>query len=214
MIGDSLEIGGKRIACHRTVHWSDSGLVHLSGRHGCRDRKLPVDLVVVHWTAGERTAKQSYGFAQRLRYGYQIAIDRDGIIWQHCDPARTVTQHGGPLVNSRSVGVVMTCYGFVSGDQQPPLIGRDRPTYSTRLHGRPRKLAGYYPAQLDALGRVVEALCDTLDIPRQVPSGPDAVMMRGQLARFRGVVGHYHVSGAKSDPGPAPINWLRERWRT
>lgn len=70
----------------------------------------------------------------------------------------------------------------------------------------------YTPEQYRALSHLVAALCRVLpeircDAPRdasgRVPSGklPDE-----ELAAYRGVLGHYHITTRKLDPGPA-LQW-------
>lgn len=70
------------------------------------------------------------------------------------------------------------------------------------------------PEQYASLGRLTAALCRTL--PRIRPDFPrdaDGVVLSrtlndGELAAFQGVLGHFHVTDRKIDPGPA-FDWER-----
>ena len=80
------------------------------------------------------------------------------------------------------------------------------------IQGGPRAQYDFTKQQYDALVRLTAALSKTL--PRiQVDAPRDdagrvltARMDEAHEARFRGVVGHYHVSVQKQDPGPA-FDW-------
>lgn len=70
----------------------------------------------------------------------------------------------------------------------------------------------YTPEQYAALMRLTAALCDIFpklrpDAPR-MPDGKvfDRTLTDEQWASFSGILGHYHVQGNKSDPGPA-MDW-------
>ncbi|MBI2401355.1 MAG: N-acetylmuramoyl-L-alanine amidase, partial [Gemmatimonadetes bacterium] len=64
----------------------------------------------------------------------------------------------------------------------------------------------YEPAQLEALGRLVDDLCTRFAIPRQYPDPPFAYY-GDALARFEGIIGHAMVRPDKSDPAPDPRLW-------
>jgi len=73
--------------------------------------------------------------------------------------------------------------------------------------------------QYDALARLCVTLCRVLPgIRREFPRGPDGVVMPAVLPvggdDFAGILGHYHLTRAKVDPGPA-FDWTRleERMR-
>jgi N-acetylmuramoyl-L-alanine amidase len=80
------------------------------------------------------------------------------------------------------------------------------------MQGKLRAQYDYTPEQYDSLVRLTAVLCKTL--PRIQPDAPrdDAGsvlttrMTEEHEARFRGIVGHHHVSEEKQDPGPA-FDW-------
>lgn len=65
----------------------------------------------------------------------------------------------------------------------------------------------FRPEQTAAVLLLTAALCEHYELPMQVPmTGNDVlatVMQPGQLAVYRGVIGHLHVNRQKIDPGIA-----------
>jgi N-acetyl-anhydromuramyl-L-alanine amidase AmpD len=70
----------------------------------------------------------------------------------------------------------------------------------------------YTPEQYSALIKLSAALSDIFPkMPLEVPRMPDGKLLEQTLtdeqwASFSGLMGHYHVQGNKSDPGPA-LDW-------
>lgn len=93
---------------------------------------------------------------------------------------------------------------------------RARPARSRPVVGRVQgeRLAMYdlTPEQYDSLVALTVALCRVFpridaEVPRDARGSVRAeVLDPGELARFHGILGHYHVSGDKVDPGPA-FDW-------
>jgi hypothetical protein len=109
-------------------------------------------------------------------------------------------------------------YGFRGSGRPVPRLGKSRPTYTAQLHGRRRKFAHFTPRQISAAIAVADTLSIALDIPRLVPLDPEylAVMARtmtaGEVAPFKGHVGHFHLSDRKSDPGLDLLEAFRAVW--
>jgi len=80
------------------------------------------------------------------------------------------------------------------------------------MQGSLRAQYDYTPEQYDALVRLTAVLCKILpriqaDAPRDDAGRVlTSRMMEEHEARFRGIVGHHHVSEQKQDPGPA-FDW-------
>lgn len=76
------------------------------------------------------------------------------------------------------------------------------------IHGRPYSQYDFTPQQYDSLQKLVSRV--TRELPRirlDVPRGADrrptyAVMSDAEFDAFTGILGHYHVSAQKVDPGP------------
>jgi len=82
------------------------------------------------------------------------------------------------------------------------------------IHGQRFEQYDLTEAQYAALIKLTAALCRTFPrLPVQAPLGPDGRVSTtqlgpGQLRHFRGLIGHYHLTTHKADPGPA-FDWAR-----
>ena len=102
------------------------------------------------------------------------------------------------------------------GIRTPNFIGRpDRQEIVVGgIHDRALRQYDFTPQQYDSLIRLTAALHKALpkirlEIPRNA-SGEvlDTTLPDDQLKAFTGVLGHFHMQGDKSDPGPA-LQWER-----
>ena len=89
---------------------------------------------------------------------------------------------------------------------------RDEPVLG-RIHGRLLVQYDLTDAQYDALIKLTAALCRTF--PKLEPRYPGSpgparsdVLTPAERSAFRGLVGHYHLTEDKIDPGPA-FDWQR-----
>jgi N-acetyl-anhydromuramyl-L-alanine amidase AmpD len=82
------------------------------------------------------------------------------------------------------------------------------------IHGQPLVQYDFTPEQYKALAHLTAALCRVLpqikcDAPRDATgSVPAEKLPNEQLTAFQGVLGHYHLTNNKTDPGPA-FQWDR-----
>lgn len=97
--------------------------------------------------------------------------------------------------------------GFVARPARPePVTGT--------INGRDLRQYDLTEAQYRSLVKLAAALCRTLPgIRPDVPRGPDGqvradVLTKEELAAYRGLLGHWHVTREKIDPGPA-FDWER-----
>jgi len=80
---------------------------------------------------------------------------------------------------------------------------------SGEIHGRQLEQTAYTDAQYKAMIRLTAALCDIFPKMRcDYPRNPDGsllttVMPEEDWQAFGGLVGHYHLTTNKIDPGPA-----------
>jgi N-acetyl-anhydromuramyl-L-alanine amidase AmpD len=97
--------------------------------------------------------------------------------------------------------------GFVARPARGELI-------SGRIHGRLLWQYDFTDEQYHALARLAAALSRVLPrIRLEVPRDADGDVRRDalsaeELASFSGIIGHWHVTEAKHDPGPA-LDWDR-----
>lgn len=191
--------------------WTKTGIEIKPGA-GARKRVDPIELVVWHYTAGEGSARALYNTMRSRKLGVEFFIDRDGTVWQFCDPIRVDTFDAG-IANRRSVGVEIACYGTRKNVEAIPTKGRDRRTYIDTVHGKSIVFAHFYPAQIAAAISLAFALSDALSIPLWVPVR-NGELLRGvltptELAEFFGHIGHYHITTRKVDPGTALLDAFR-----
>lgn len=180
-----------------------------------KKRVKPIDLFVFHWTGGEQDPIPMAETLRTRKLGVEFAISRSGTIYQFCDPMVVDTADAG-IVNSRSAGCEIVCYGYRSAWELRhafgvPKLGQDRDTYEAETHGTKVKTAKFYPAQIHAAIGLANAFSDAVPaVRRQVP--PQActrAMDKAVLDMFKGYIGHYHITADKRDPGPHLMDQLR-----
>jgi hypothetical protein len=206
MKATGLIIGGKVVPCDKPVfNWNDHGLAFKPG-DGARKRlaKQTIDMFIWHWTGGNGTYQGLYNVLDQRDLGVEFYIG-NGMICQFADPLLVDTYDAGPF-NPRSVGCEIRNYGYTDWDRPLPAAFKERQTYETKMNGRTRKFARFHEDEIQcaiALGDAVSAAIPS--IPRAVPAAggklyPDT-MSRTALSKFKGHLGHYHLTDNKSDPG-------------
>ncbi|MDX2146693.1 MAG: peptidoglycan recognition family protein [Planctomycetota bacterium] len=130
------------------------------------------------------------------------------------------TLPGGVLSTRLTIPARFAGTGGRGGVRTPSFIARPaRPEPVVgAIHGTTLKQYDLTPAQYESLARLIAALHKALpaiviDYPREA-DGTLATrkLAPDEFARFRGVLGHYHVQEDKVDPGPAiQWDWLMQR---
>lgn len=99
------------------------------------------------------------------------------------------------------------------GLRTPEFIARPRRGPVTgAVHGTSYVMFDLTPQQFESLTKLTAALGAIFPgMPLDCPRGPDGAprttaLSTAELAEFRGVLGHLHVTGGKIDPGPA-FDW-------
>ena len=225
-MADGIQVNGKVFAvCHPdTRHpipvlaWNDAaGSIRVpefkAGDGFNKKRTHDIELVVWHWTGGEREPDAMAEVLRKRKLGVEFAISRLGVIFQFCDPAYVDTADAG-TVNYRSVGVEMVSYGYRRFLRMVPKLGKDRLIYDADTHGRVVKTARFYAHQVTSACALADALSDALGVPRETPDadGVYAPALARDGTRFKGHVGHYHVSKRKRDPGPMFMDELHDHF--
>lgn len=203
----AVVVDGKVWPCATEVkNWERTSL-QFKPPHGARWRKEPADLIVLHFTAGEETPEGLYRVLQERGLGIEFSII-DGVIYQHCDPTKVDTFDAGS-VNRRSIGIeIRNC-----GVAPLPKKAADRGTYEATVNGHKFTFAKFYGPDLKAMADLCDTLTEAGRIPRVYPTKPALLTPEG-LARFKGVLGHFHVSSIKIDPGLQPFEYLKARGYT
>jgi hypothetical protein len=172
----------------------------------------------VHFWETDRTA---LGNPRRVATAYMI--DRDGTIHELFDPSHWAFHFGVPWPDAarvafekRFIGIEIAseggltqvngelyCYDIVN-----PIFRKDAAEAfeCPALYRGYKWFDRYEPEQIDALGRLVDELCERFAIPRRYPARP-FVYYGDRLKSFEGVIGHANVRLDKSDPAPDPALW-------
>jgi hypothetical protein len=174
-----------------------------------KKRFKPIDLFVFHWTGGENDPIPMAETLRKRSLGVEFAISRSGTVYQYCDPLVVDTADAG-IVNSRSAGCEMICYGY-AGMMGAPKLGKDRELYVADTHGKAVKTAKFYPAQIQAAIALADAFSTAVPaVQRKVPPAAlKTAMSQVDLDQFKGYIGHYQITTNKRDPGPDLMDQLR-----
>lgn len=182
--------------------------------------------ICLHHTVGGTAASSVHHWrTDDAHVGTAYMIGRDGTIFEIFDPEAWAWQFGlrgwgndRVPFEKRFIGIEIASEGGLT-EHDGELYCFDRVSPRTTFdrddafdHGTPyrgyRYFARYTDAQIDAVGQLVNHLCDTFSIPRRVPNdyrsyyGP-------KLRDFQGVIGHVNVRRDKSDPIPDDEFWNR-----
>lgn len=103
-----------------------------------------------------------------------------------------------------------------TGIATPDFVARParKELVSGTIHGQQYWMYDFTPQQYEALGKLCATLHAALPhIRLDAPRGPDGTLVPtnlpdAELARYEGVLGHFHVQRNKQDPGPA-FDWDR-----
>jgi hypothetical protein len=186
-----------------------------------RERKTGIAIHHTVCGAAKTTVELWAADAQHVATAY--VIERDGTIFETFDPEHWAYHLGvrwpQPLrtaFEKRFIGIEIASEGGLS-ERDGVLYAFDQVSAQTMRaraqsfdHGTPyrgyRWFDRYEPAQLAALGRLVDDLCGRFPIPRRYPNPPFDYYGE-TLAEFEGVIGHANVRSDKSDPAPDGALW-------
>jgi hypothetical protein len=219
---DNIFIGSEGI---RVITPEEPGALVAS--HVAHQGNTQPDLFVVHWD-GCLNSRQCFDVLEARGLSATFLLDEDGTVFQTINMARQYAWHASE-VNRRSWGVEIA---------NPVLPARNarcatpRPLTTMKVRGDTHPILGFYPVQLEVLARLIDWACNFGDIPRQLPC------YQGQLGKlppehepwqrvasghipgpgdkrnvhgFKGIIGHYHQSPTKCDPGMDVWEYLLQR---
>jgi N-acetyl-anhydromuramyl-L-alanine amidase AmpD len=216
---ESLVVDGRRVAVpSRVVLWSEPGGFRAT-KFG--ERKGAVRQIVLHYDVAG-TSTQCFKVLEARGLSCHFLVDLDGTIYQTVD-TRARAYQAGPF-NDGSVGIEIANIGayakreelerlwpFPAGAARGalPLGYVPRPArpgpIRGRIHGMELWQQDFTDAQYEALGQLVAALCGALDVPAAAPRETGLLPSPGA---WHGILGHYHLTTDKVDPGPA-FDWDR-----
>jgi len=206
-----VTINGRNIPTSFPVNHSRKFRV---GTSGTARRTQPIVGGVLHWTAAENPGNRVFSTLSHRGISVHFAMDRDGTVWQFADPGTTTSTNAGHSLGEKTWAIEIASYGMAPASRIPE-IGRDRPVYEAEVHGRVRPMADFYPAQYRNLFELANIIHDELRIPKEVVLEPVAFVPWARLRNARGILGHYHASHDKKDPGPRIMQRLARQpgWR-
>ena len=179
--------------------------------HRCLSVHFMVDVDgTVYQTLDLKERAWHAGSANDRSIGIEIAnigayppAEADAVFEQWYEP----TPQGAKLKLSAQERRALRNPGFVGYSARPGRV-------TGQIHGRELVMHDLTPQQYDALAKLSASLSRifpklTLDVPRD-PDGRvlNRVLTEDELADFSGLIGHYHLTTGKIDPGPA-FDWDR-----
>jgi N-acetyl-anhydromuramyl-L-alanine amidase AmpD len=143
-------------------------------------------------------------------------MDNDGTIYQTMDLSLMAYHAGG--FNTHSVGIEICNRGDAKRD--PDYYrkkGQKREMTTVRIHGHVYQCFQFTPQQIDAMHALVKAVNRALpNVPLEYPQDSPGHQAWGELpnvAQFAGILGHYHTTRRKWDPGPFDFQAICEKSR-
>lgn len=168
-----------------------------------------VDQIVLHYD-GFGSSRLCFEHLAERQLSAHFLIDVDGTVYQTLDLQERA--YHATVANNRSIGIEIANIGaFPIGEMG--IAAMHNPSRGT-VNGIELAQEDFTPAQYAALGRLIDALCQTFprisrDFPRNTDGGvAKSKLSDGELANFRGILGHFHIQENKVDPGPA-FQWER-----
>lgn len=235
----ALIIGGESLACEaHVIDWRAHGYRFTPDMKNIGKRRASSakpELLVVHWTGGERSNDNVYRTLEDRGYGVEFSMDYYGHIWQYCDPYEVYTAHAGG-VNLQSFGIEVQCQGLYPHPVWSAATQRrmdkkwQRGRYRDDIDGTPYSMTCFNADQLEALLQFADALAEAEIIPKEMPILPEPMVLEtedgkvecGLLSKERvpkkdrkglkGVCGHFHVHDSRVDPGTQPLEELIDHW--
>jgi N-acetyl-anhydromuramyl-L-alanine amidase AmpD len=170
-----------------------------------------VDRVVIHYDAAG-SAALCFDVLNRRELSAHFLLDVDGTIYQTLD-VHERAWHAG-LNNSRSVGIEIAHLGARPVAELGGMDGIPPGMVRGSIHGQAFAQHPYTDAQYHSLANLLAGLSRALPkIKIKAPRDAQGrllmtVMPPPMFETFQGLVGHYHLTKQKPDPGPA-FDWSR-----
>lgn len=208
---------GKKYAINwsKVLLWTDKGGLSLPKNcYQSKSIRKPT-MFVTHWDVCLSTASMVKVIIDR-GLSVHFGIDNDGTIYQLLDTKEIAWHAKG--VNTTSIGVEIAngvSLKYADYYTKQGLPAREV-IKSDIIHGVDiGPYLGFYPQQVEALKALTQALHKAHDIPLEVPKDKNGKYLKGvspEVANgtFKGVVGHFHVTTNKNDPGNLPLEEIVE----
>lgn len=169
-------------------------------------RTAPISAIVLHWSGGLGDAAQVERTLYARGYGYHYVIDPRGVVTQLCAHDRVARHTSG--LNERSIGICLVGLGFGPSRKKSAKWDMTFEPKRTFFLGKSRAMYAYPKEQLAALRALCTQICEAESIPFSVAE--NRRLSAPELNKFKGILGHFHQHLTKLDPGPFPLDFLRE----
>lgn len=200
---------GKKIPIQwdKVILWSDHGGFGYDKKCYIEKTSRNPTMFVTHWDVTLNTTAMVQVTKER-GLSVHFGIDNDGTIYQMLDTKEVAYHAKG--VNQSSIGVEISNgvlmkyndYYIKKGFGPRPVVDRDI------IHGNnigPH--LGFYPAQIEACKQLYKAINLAHDIPLMTPAST-TVVPEVVSSKYKGFVGHFHVTTNKIDPGNLPMSQM------
>lgn len=198
----------------QSLIYKHTGLHFPASWKGCEKRSQKITHIVLHWTGGEGHGGRVYNVLKNRGLAVEFFIDSDGVVFQYADPGQVACRATGNNFWKRSISIEIQNYGFRKHPEQIPEIGRERSVYIDKIHGHAIKMADFFTVQAGSIYTLTKLLCSEFKIPFTCPVNSDGSLIRRRLKNEErdevGVLGHFHLTTRKSDPGTKLFNDLFE----
>ncbi|RHZ83086.1 hypothetical protein Glove_99g301 [Diversispora epigaea] len=168
-----------------------------------------IDCVILHWDVC-KSSKNCFQTLSNRKLSIHLMIDYDGTVYQSLDLAKKAWHASSE--NDHSIGIeINNPYDVQQYDPNWPreIVSSRTPNKEGSFH----KHLDFRPEQKTRVVEVVEALCSIINIPRKLPpldSEGEVVVRTLKKNEIKGVVGHFHTSNVKIDPGDTLWPMLQE----
>lgn len=187
----------------------ENGLRVKSGnfKEGPPDRKI--NLFVNHWDAS-LSSRNTQKILDRRGLSCHFLIDNDGTVFQTMD-LNDIAFHTGDGYNNTSIGVEISNAYYEKYQKWYVENGfPSRPIWTNvEVHGRKLEpFTGFYQVQMQSLEKLIKWVHQNIGIPLEVPmdvNGKIHSSVYPKMSKFRGFVGHYHLTNRKIDPAGIPL---------
>lgn len=157
---------------------------------------------ILHWTGAEGSGRTVYNTLVGRNLSCHFSLDRDGTLWQYCDAATTISHSACTAINNVAWSIEITCYGVQTSRASRVSAARSRETYEATIQGEPFTVGDYTEEQYTTVLELCNLIHTALSIPKVAFTSPQRFVGYSAAGAARGVIGHYHGSRVKTDPGP------------
>lgn len=166
------------------------------------NKQRNINKIVVHWDAALSTSS-CFEILKKRGYSSHFSIDNDGTIYQFLNTNHIAYHVKETNDNAIGIDISNAFYTKYNSTYEKRGFGK-RPVIRSKVNGKDiGEHLGYYPAQIQAAKSLIAVLCDTYNIPLQVPKE-----FLTDPKNTSGVMFHYHINNNKIDTAGFPLELI------